>query len=52
MAAEGVLLFGADGQLGHELQAELSVVGRLTPLTLALVLPYTRKKCLFSGPAV
>ena len=35
MAAEGVLLFGADGQLGHELQAELSVVGRLTPLTLA-----------------
>jgi hypothetical protein len=35
MAAEGVLLFGADGQLGHELQAELSVVGRLKPLTLA-----------------
>ena len=35
MAAEGVLLFGADGQLGHELQAELSVLGRLIPLTLA-----------------
>ncbi|NBS76695.1 MAG: dTDP-4-dehydrorhamnose reductase [Betaproteobacteria bacterium] len=35
MAAEGVLLFGADGQLGHELQSELSVLGRLIPLTLA-----------------
>ena len=35
MAAEGVLLFGADGQLGHELQAELSVLGRVIPLTLA-----------------
>jgi dTDP-4-dehydrorhamnose reductase len=35
MAADGVLLFGADGQLGHALLAELSVLGRLIPLTLA-----------------
>jgi len=35
MAADGVLLFGANGQLGHALQAELSVLGRLIPLTLA-----------------
>ena len=35
MAADGVLLFGADGQLGHALQAELSLLGRLTPLTLS-----------------
>lgn len=34
MAADGVLLFGADGQLGHTLQTELSVLGRLIPLTL------------------
>ena len=35
MAADGVLLFGADGQLGHALQAELSGLGRLIALTLA-----------------
>ena len=35
MAADGVLLFGADGQLGHALQAELARLGRLIPLTLA-----------------
>jgi dTDP-4-dehydrorhamnose reductase len=35
MAVDGVLLFGADGQLGHALQAELSLLGRLIPLTLA-----------------
>ena len=35
MAADGVLLFGADGQLGHALQYELSLLGRLIPLTLA-----------------
>ena len=35
MAADGVLLFGADGQLGHALQDELSLLGRLIPLTLA-----------------
>ncbi len=35
MAADGVLLFGADGQLGHVLQAELPALGRLIPLTLA-----------------
>jgi len=35
MAGESVLLFGADGQLGQELQAELSVLGRVIPLTLA-----------------
>jgi len=35
MAADSVLLFGANGQLGHALQAELSVLGRLIPLTLA-----------------
>ena len=35
MAVDGVLLFGADGQLGHALQAELSVLGRLIALTLA-----------------
>ena len=35
MAADGVLLFGADGQLGHALQAELPLLGRLIPLTLA-----------------
>ena len=35
MAAEGVLLFGADGQLGHALQAELPRLGRVIPLTLA-----------------
>ena len=35
MAADGVLLFGADGQLGHALQDELSQLGRLVPLTLA-----------------
>ena len=34
MAADGVLLFGADGQLGHALQAELALLGRLIPLTL------------------
>jgi dTDP-4-dehydrorhamnose reductase len=34
MAADSVLLFGANGQLGHALQAELSVLGRLIPLTL------------------
>lgn len=34
MAADGVLLFGADGQLGHALQAELVLLGRLIPLTL------------------
>ena len=34
MAADGVLLFGADGQLGHALQAELPALGRLIPLTL------------------
>lgn len=35
MAADGVLLFGADGQLGHALQAELTRLGRVIPLTLA-----------------
>ena len=35
MAVDGVLLFGADGQLGHALQAELSGLGRLIALTLA-----------------
>ena len=35
MAADGVLLFGADGQLGHALQAELPGLGRLIALTLA-----------------
>ena len=35
MAADGVLLFGADGQLGHALQAELPRLGRVIPLTLA-----------------
>ena len=35
MAVDSVLLFGADGQLGHALLAELSVLGRLIPLTLA-----------------
>ena len=35
MAAEGVLLFGADGQLGHALQVELPLLGRVIPLTLA-----------------
>jgi dTDP-4-dehydrorhamnose reductase len=34
MAADGVVLFGADGQLGHALQAELALLGRLIPLTL------------------
>jgi len=33
MAADGVVLFGADGQLGHALQAELALLGRLIPLT-------------------
>ncbi len=37
MAVDGVLLFGADGQLGHALQAELPLLGRLIPLTLAEV---------------
>ena len=35
MAVDGVMLFGADGQLGHALQAELSGLGRLIALTLA-----------------
>jgi dTDP-4-dehydrorhamnose reductase len=35
MAAEGVLLFGANGQLGHALQVELPQLGRLIPLTSA-----------------
>jgi dTDP-4-dehydrorhamnose reductase len=35
MAADGVLLFGADGQLGHALQAELPQLGSLIALTLA-----------------
>jgi len=35
MAADGVVLFGADGQLGHALQAELALLGRLIPLTLS-----------------
>jgi dTDP-4-dehydrorhamnose reductase len=34
MAADDVMLFGADGQLGHALQAELPTLGRLIPLTL------------------
>lgn len=37
MAADGVLLFGADGQLGHALQAELPALGQLIPLTLSVV---------------
>ena len=35
MAAEGVLLFGANGQLGHALQVELPLLGRLIHLTSA-----------------
>ena len=35
MAAEGVLLFGANGQLGQALQAELPALGRLIPLSSA-----------------
>ena len=33
MATDGVLLFGAGGQLGHALQVELPLLGRLIPLT-------------------
>jgi dTDP-4-dehydrorhamnose reductase len=33
MALEGVLLFGAAGQLGHELATRLSVLGPVTALT-------------------
>ena len=35
MATDGVLLFGANGQLGHALQAELPALGQLIPLTSA-----------------
>lgn len=35
MATDGVLLFGANGQLGHALQVELLQLGRLIPLTSA-----------------
>ena len=35
MAAEVVLLFGANGQLGHALQVELPLLGRLIHLTSA-----------------